>query len=242
MRRFALLILCFITTTSVNAAPAFNSEEELMRWVTYYYKKPQPARIPEAVKYLNQVGALSNQNSIAPIFGFLSGVFSQNPQRVSDWINELTSIGEKELGTVVLGIWYADLPDSKARVYALLEKYPKLKSDFEYLYKGGPMAIEKIPLDQGPWVLDALWGKFMATGDVAPVERVISALPWVNVKGNIDRLMVGGSARWSLTSNAVQHKRVLEICERLATEQSSETTIELLKVIKAAKKELQGLK
>jgi hypothetical protein len=60
------------------------------------------------------------------------------------------------------------------------------------------MALAEIPLNQGAWVLDALWGRYFATGSSAPVERIAEALPWSEVKGDVGRLLVGGAAKWSL--------------------------------------------
>ena len=239
MRRLLLLMLWFVAVAPAMAGPTFQSDEEFSRWLTFYYMNPEPNRVPDAIKYMSKSGVLDNDKAISPIFGFLSGTFRNNPDKVSSWVNQVSSLKEPHLGVVVLGLWYADLPESKKAAYAVLEKHPKLKPKFEFLYKGVPMTVEQIPLEQGPWVLDALWGKFMATGDGALVERIISTLPWIDIKGDIDRLMIGGAARWSLTSNAVQHKRVLEICEAAEKTQIAEVADKLNEVIKNAKKELQ---
>jgi hypothetical protein len=205
----------------------------------HYYENPEPKRIPEAVKYMSQSGVLDIENAFSPTFGFLSGVFRRNPERVTPWLRDIGTLSDKHFSVVVFGLWYADLPDSKARVVAVLAKHPKLKSEFAFINQGAPMTIEQIPLEQGPWVLDALWGKFMATGESAPVERIISTLPWIDVKGDLNRLMVGGAARWSLTSNAIEHTRVLEICENSLKTQEESVAERLVKVIDAATKERQ---
>lgn len=179
---------------------------------------------------------LNNEGAIPPVIGFISGIFQDNPKSVSAWVAELSSLDDKYFGVVVLGLWYANLPTSQTQVYSFLETRPKLKSDYGSLYSGSPMVIESIPLEQGPWVLDALWGKFMATGRDEPVERIITALPWRDIKGDLNRLMVGGSAKWSLTSNAIQHPRVLQICEKSLKFHNSEDTEKLREVIEAAKK------
>ncbi len=224
-----------------NPATGFQSQEDVTKWSTFYYLKPEPDRIPEFIEHIGQSEFFDNENTIAPIAGFLAGVFRKNPQQVDDWIDRLSSIKEARLGVVVLGLWYADLPDSQKRVYAILEKHPKLKQQFEYLYHGSPMPVEKIPLEQGAWVLDTLWGNFMATGDKTPVVRIMSALPWFDVKGDVGRLVIGGAARWSLTSNAVQHKRVLQICETEIGNQPKEVAEKLREVIGNAKKELRKM-
>lgn len=221
----------------IKAGNSFKSQEDVSKWMTFYYQKPDSSRLPEAIEYMSQSGTLDNKNALAPIFGFLAGVFKDNPQQVPSWIDRLGSLEESHLGVVVLGLWYANLPDSQKRVYAILENHPDLKRQFGYLSQGSPTPVEKIPLEQGAWVLDALWGNFMATGNKTPVQRIMTTLPWIDAKGDINRLLIGGAARWSLTSNAVQHQRVMQFCEEDVSTQSKEVAAKLREVIANAKKE-----
>jgi len=239
MRCIILIIMCLVAVAPAVAATTFQSKEDFSKWLAFYYLKPEPNRVPDAIRYMSEAGFLDNEKAAPPIFGFLAGTLQSNPDKMALWISQLGSLNERHLGVVVLGVWYAALPESQKTVYALIEKHPVLKPDFEFLYGGTPMSVKQIPLEQGPWVLDALWGKFMATGDSTPVERIISTLPWIDVKGDINRLLVGGAARWSLTSNAVQHKRVLDICEKAEKRQGAEVAAKLGEVISNAKKELQ---
>lgn len=239
MRRIVMLMCWLAVAVPAIASTGFKSQEDLSQWLTYYYENPEPARIPDAMKYMSESGIFDNEGAAPPIIGFLSGVFRSNPGQANSWVNALSSLNEKHLGIVILGLWYADLPESQSRVHALLEKHPKLKSSFGFLYKGEPITVERISLEQGPWVLDALWGNFMATGASAPVERIIVALPWFSAKGDVNRLLIGGAARWSLTSNAIQHKRVLEICEGAAKAESGEIAVALEEIVENAKKENQ---
>ena len=238
MRLVLGIILLSSFVTPVNAA--FNSPEEINSWVTYYYITPEPSKIPDAIEYMSQVGWLDDKNSIAPIFGFLAGGFTANPKQVSGWVDRLSSLNESHLGVVILGLWYSSLPDSQQRTYEFLDKHPNLKQEYSYLYKGSPMAIEEIPLEQGTWVLDVLWGNFSATGSKTPIIRIMSTLPWVDIKGDINRLMIGGAAQWSLTSNAVQHQRILGFCETEVSAQPQDVADKLRHIIESAKKELKG--
>ncbi len=186
---------------------------------------------------MSSSGILDNQNAVSPIFGFLSGVFSSNPDLIESWVGQFNSMHESHLGVVVLGLWYSDLPKAKELTYSIINKHQNLKEQFAYLDKGSPVLLKNIPVEQGPWVLDALWGNFMATGNKEPVIRIITVLPWIDVKGDINRLTIGGAANWSLTSNAFQHKRVLEICESELEKQSEVITVKLAQVIENAKAE-----
>jgi tetratricopeptide (TPR) repeat protein len=58
-----------------------------------------------------------------------------------------------------------------------------------------------------------LWGSFFATGDERYVKHIMSILPWFG-QGNAEKTLLAGTAQWSLTCNAYQHKRVLQICEK----------------------------
>lgn len=79
----------------------------------------------------------------------------------------------------------------------------------------------------------------MATGDDAPVLRIISALPWINTKGDISKLMVGGAARCSLISNAIQHERVMAISRKALLSQPEEVRTVLAEVIANAEKDMR---
>ena len=239
MRKLLIVLVFLLFATTAIAGDTFQSQEQVGSWLMNYYQKPDPSKVPDAVEYMSKAKVLDN-NAIPAIFGFLAGVFQDNPKKVADWVERLSSLEESHLGVLVLGLWYANLPDSQKRVYAILDAHPNLKKNFQFLYQGTPMSVEHIPLEQGPWVIDVLWGNFMATGSKVPVLRIASALPWIDVKGDINRLLVGGSARWSLTSNAEQHKRVLEICEAEVGTQPKEVGEKLRELIINAKKEINS--
>lgn len=232
-----LIVGMLFTVFTLPAFAGFESQEDVSNWLTHYYQAPDASRFPEAIEYMSQSGMLDNKNAIAPIIGFIAGIFESNPALVEGWVGRLNSIKEEHLGVVVLGLWYANLRESQAWTYAMLDKHPRLNDEFAFLQKGSPMPVTKLPLEQGAWVLDVLWGDFMATGKKEPVERIMTALPWVDVKGDINRLLVGGAARWSLTSNAVQHDRVFAFCEVALQTQPKDVAEKIREVLDSARKE-----
>ncbi len=236
MLRNTVFVILILYSGLASSETEFKSQEEFGKWLTYYYLKPEPENIVQAVRYMSESGFLENGKTYPPIFGFLAGVFKNNPSKVGSWVNDLSSLKDSSYGVVVLGVWYANISDSKERVYAILENRPALKEQFGYLYKGPPMEIRQIPLEQGSWVLDALWGNFMATGNTEPVARIMEALPWLDVKGETNKLLVAGAARWSLTSNAEQHEKVMVICESEIEEQPPAVKEKLKAIIAEAKK------
>ncbi|MFA7096092.1 MAG: hypothetical protein WC383_06360 [Gammaproteobacteria bacterium] len=235
-----LIFGVLFTVFALPAVAGFKSQEDVAKWMTFYYQAPDVSGFPEAIEYMSRTGVLDKDSSSAPIFGFIAGVFKDNPALVKGWVDRLGSLKEEHLGVVVLGLWYADLPESRALTYAMLDRHPRLNYGFSFLRTGTPIPVTKIPLEQGPWVLDALWGNFMATGRREPVERIMAALPWFEVKGDLIKLLVGGAARWSLTSNAIQHDRVFEFCEKAAETQPEEVALELRKIVDIAREKRQN--
>jgi len=64
-----------------------------------------------------------------------------------------------------------------------------------------------------PANLDALWAEFIATGDIAPVKKIIKVLGYPNT--GMGMLLIG-AAEWSLASNAQQHEIILSLIQEEA--------------------------
>ncbi len=205
------LVVSAILVNTAFAAPVFKSPAHAKRWLKTYYLKPRPERVPAAIKYMSASGMLDKKHAISPLFGFMSGVFQQNPGKVDAIVQHLDSLKERHLGVVVFGLWYSGLPDSQERVEALFARHPRLSKVFAFLTKNAPRPLTELPLEKGEWILDALWGQFMATGSPEPVRRVIASLDWLQDKKEMNKYFVASAARFSLTANAGQHRKVREI-------------------------------
>ncbi|MFA7235574.1 MAG: hypothetical protein WC058_01805 [Phycisphaeraceae bacterium] len=235
-----LIALTFLLVFVAPASAEFQSQEEVSKWMAFYYQHPEPAKVPEAIEFLSHAGILDKDGANPPTFGFLAGVFRENPKLISGWVERLGKMKESHLSVVVLGLWYANLPESQKLACELVDKHPQLNDRHGWVHKATPMPVEKIPLERGPWVLDVLWGNFMATGQKTPVVRIMAALPWMDINGDTKRLLVGGAARWSLLSNAAQHPRVLAFCEAEAATQPEEIAAKLREIIADVKKRLEN--
>jgi hypothetical protein len=218
----------------------FPDIDALSHWISYYYTDPQPHRVVDALRAASAHGLTREGQNVEPFFGFLAGIFSKNHSMVEAMAEELVSLPEVDQSILVMGIWYSSYPEAKRLLGQLRDSMPKQAASIDYLLKGGQMGVTDLPPEQGPWVLDALWGNFMATGDHAPVIRVMSVLPWVNVRGDTQQLLVGGAARWSLISNAIQHKAVMAMCREQVAKQPKDVADELLRVIAEAEDEMKG--
>ncbi|RJX32775.1 MAG: hypothetical protein C4516_03275 [Oxalobacter sp.] len=174
-----------------------------------------------------------------PFIGFVAGVISKNPSTAQSLAEQLVSLPEVDQPVLILGIWYSTYPEAKPLLKRLAQSMSKHKKMIDHLLANDRPSLLELPLEKGSWVLDALWGDFMATGDDAPIVRIISALPWINVRGDTSRLLVGGAARWSLISNAIQHKPVMAVCQRELASQPGEVTAVLREVIAEAEKDMR---
>ncbi len=126
------------------------------------------------------------------------------------------------------------------------ELSPERRGFLQGLLVNPPPDILSEPV-ASPAVLDMLWAMFMASGDERYVQKIIGVLPWLNEegaaerieKGAAERMLIGGAARWSLTSNAFQHDRVLQICRAEVERQPEEVRVVLREVIQSAEQQLR---
>ncbi|MDR3324315.1 MAG: hypothetical protein LBS89_08960 [Zoogloeaceae bacterium] len=225
MRALLLFLFCLVLSVTSVATPAaeggFAAPEEFGQWLVSYYQHPEPERLPEAVRYMAASGLLKNEARKPFLFGFLAGVLHDNPDKAAAWVAALAREESAAQEALIQGLWYADLPDSAPQALALLARHPRLKPGLAWMYRlPAPTPIEQISLEQGSWVLEALWGKFIATGEPQLVRRVMDALLWYSatpprliVPQTMHRLRVGDAAYGSLRANARLHPRVLEICQ-----------------------------
>ncbi len=237
MRITTLVLFSVFFFFSYGSAEAeWQTKEEFTKWMTYYYLNPEPEKISSAIQYLSDHNILDDSKAFPPTFGFLSGIFNENENQVTQWMESFNTLPDSKYRVMVLNLWYANLTNSKTRVHGILQNRQTLMDDLNILFENNPMSVIEIPLEKGAWVLDSLWENFMATGKNEPVARIIEALPWFDVKGDRNRLMIGRAAAWSLTSNAIQHKKVIDICEFERINQTQDIADKLDKIVTTAKK------
>ena len=237
--RSLLVAVALVCSPAFAAGENFTDADALGRWITYYYAKPEPHRVAEAIRSASSKGFMKNGQKAPPFIGFIAGVMSKNPSTAHSLAEQLALLPEVDQPVLILGVWYSAYPEAKLLLERFSKSMPKHKETIDHLLANGRPGLLELPLEQGPWVLDALWGYFMATGDEAPVARIISSLPWVNVRGDVSRLMVGGAARWLLISNAIQHKPVMMACRKELASQPKEVTDVLREVIAEAEKDMK---
>jgi hypothetical protein len=91
-----------------------------------------------------------------------------------------------------------------------------------------------LTFDSSPVLLDTLWGIYFATGNYRPVSRIIAMLPWSKEADTVEKLTVGGMAKYTLVSNATRSKDLLAMLKRANRHQPVSVAPILGDVIEAA--------
>lgn len=189
------------------------------RWITYQYLSNDPERAPEMIESFVSAGGHTvdpNANALGVIGVFLGRLGAAHPAVLDDWTEAAVGLSTESRLVFGYAVWDADPAGAGPR----LERIAGAMDDAD-----APALLELIgqqPPDlaaltpDSPGVLDFWWAAFMAEGDTAWVDRVLSVIPAPGVSfeqsGLSDpaRMEVAKAAAWSLTSNAAQHPRVLE--------------------------------
>src|SRR3954462_959372 len=58
---------------------AFITRGEVVEWMDHYRERPDPSRLPEAVKALSEAGAFREPEGAGYYVGFVAGVLGTNP-------------------------------------------------------------------------------------------------------------------------------------------------------------------
>lgn len=83
-------------------------------------------------------------------------------------------------------------------------------------------------------LLDTLWGYYFATGNHAPIRRILLMLPWSKSRDTLDKLTVGSMARYTLASYAVRDSGLRDYLRGEVARQPKAVATPLGEVLEAA--------
>jgi hypothetical protein len=258
----ALGILAAPASAALSRDAEFPSMEAVSLWVANYRKKPDPARLPAAVRALSQLGALKEPEAAGIYLGFVAGVLASNPARAEDLIAKMVSIPPVDHWVIVRAIaysghhdwqrWMKKFADRMPMRQAMIEKYldgrletldeialeqssPTLWHKVKgYFVYQKPAKPGAITFDRSPELLDTLWGYYFATKSERAIERIIALLPWVNESDDVEKLTMGSMAKYTLASNAARDAELLAVLKRTSGKQPQKVASVLKQVIDAA--------
>lgn len=204
-------LMCFATMHSAGAED----------WISHYYEKPTPERFVAEVLALSKAGILANPKANGAVTVFLGRVMAANPAQVSDWLDQLSDLQGTDRQMLLQAANLSATPAAQA--------FLARQADAQK-YRGKPVDIRALEPDN-PTVLDMLWADFFATGESAPIRRIVRALDYgkytdaleryassTKTKKETDEARLGAVfkvAFWSLESNTRQHQRVGAFLEQL---------------------------
>lgn len=238
---------------------AFITRGEVVEWIDHYRERPDPSRLPEAVKALSEAGAFREPEGAGYYVGFVAGVLGTNPSRAEQLIERMLPLPPSDQWLVVRAIAYSGLPAWKSLLAREAARLPARRVMIDAYLTGELPTIDAIELDksptflekvkmqfgvkpkvppvsfgQNPELLDTLWGLYFATGHYHPIWRIITLLPWSKDRDSGERLAVGSSAKYTLANNAARYPDLMTLIKNMKGYQDQDTKPILAEVIHAA--------
>ncbi|WP_333794640.1 hypothetical protein [Hyphomicrobium sp.] len=215
-------------------APEFTKSEHVLKWINDYRTAPDPERLPELVRAMGDLGLFRDLESAGVYIGFTGGVLGANPDRAELLVSRIFPLPPEDQVVLIRAIAYSGLPDWKVLLEKFVERMPARQVLIrKYLYGDGKTLAE-LPVDEGAYVVDALWGYYYATGYREPIHRIVGALALSLDQNDVEKLTIGSMAKWTLASNASREKDLLDILSEEMNTQPAAVRKPLREVIEAA--------
>ncbi|MFM7083936.1 MAG: hypothetical protein ACKOW3_02870 [Hyphomicrobium sp.] len=239
--RFILLFI-FMQSLTLQASEKksfeqirFPSSEILLKWINDYRNSPKPQLLPQAIHAMVHLGVLKDLDQTGVYVGFAAGVLGSNPNLAKKLVEDTFPLAPEDQVILIKAIAFSGLDDWKDLLTFFTERMPARKVLIEkYLYGDGKTLFE-LPLDQGSFVLDAHWGYYFASGSEIAVSRILSALEWADNRDNVERLTIAAMAKWTLASNGMRDKNLLDLLKsEMNLQKSEKIRVQLREVILAA--------
>jgi hypothetical protein len=204
----------------------FASPEVIARWINGYRAKPEPDKLPTAVKAMSAYGMFKDTETSGLYIGFMAGVLASEGDKADGMLSRMFPLPAEDHTAVIKALAYSGRPTWKASLKGIAERMPARANVVDRYLTNKLPDLATLPLDAGVAPLDVLWGVYYATGSYEPILRIISILHWSKTADNVDRLTIGSMARWTLAQNASRDMELLVLLKRaLATEPKATATL-----------------
>lgn len=214
--------------------PPLAKNEDLLHWINGYRLKPEPKRLPAAIKAMSKFGVTKDMDQAGIYIGFTAGVIGSNPETAEKLIADCFPLSPEDQVLLIKAIAYSGLPDWKALLTSFVERMPARKVLIDkYLFANKPVLAD-LPMGDDSSAIDINWGYYFATGAEAPVRRIVTALAWSLDKNEVEKLTIGAMAKWTLAQNAARDQDLLQMLKAIAPEEKPAVRQPLNEVIEAA--------
>ena len=211
LQMLLFLILPGLPDISAAQEHSLKTFEDVSDFMQTYYQQPRPDLIASLIGVLHSSGFVQNDTNAPPnatgtatesaIIGFFSEVFAANPERLSQWQALIAKQDEQTKAALA-----RSLSVSKA---------------------GGVLNLD----GHSAALNDEYWSAFFATGNPKFIDRLVDQLRYFDERNDEDLFFVGGTAKWSLASNAQTQPEVrldLEKAKPKADKRTQELITQLL--------------
>ena len=152
----ALALLAAIEAAAAGAARKtghkidFTTRASVMEWIDDYRHKPEPRRLPAAVRALSESGALRDPEAAGFYVGFAAGVLGANPREAERLIEAMLPLPPADQWFAVRAIAYSGLPAWKSLLARAAAKLPARRGMIDAYLAGKLPALDTIALDKSP--------------------------------------------------------------------------------------------
>jgi len=207
---------------------------------------------------LSALGELRNPESAGVYLGFAAGILSANPDKADDLVARMLPLPAEDQWIVVRAIVYSGIPKWRFVLVRVRTQIPARAAMLQKYLEGTlPVLTEyrleapkpnwfarnlsfrrnnakPVVLEASPEILDMFWGYYYATGSRMPIENILGMLPWAENKDDVDKLTLGGMAKYTLASNASRDPALLATIKALQPTEPKDVQPVLKQVIDAA--------
>src|SRR5262245_338786 len=174
--RYGIAVLVTIGLVAVGlVAPAsaalparteFTSLDAVSKWISTYRSKPEPARMPAAVRALSQFGAFKDVESSGIYVGFIAGVISANPSKAEALVAKMLPIAPVDEWVIVRAVAYSGHPAWKDLLRQVGPRLTSRQVMIDKYLEGKLPTLDEIPLEKkNPSLWEKMKGPFQ--GDKA---------------------------------------------------------------------------
>jgi hypothetical protein len=248
--------------SKTSASTPFYSAGAILQWMNNYRDKPDPMRAAAAIHEASGLGELRNPESAGVYLGFAAGVLADNPAKADALVDKMLPLPAEDQWLIVRAIAYSDIPQWRGELERIapsvtarepmLQKYvagklPTLaqfkleeaKQDwFQRVTKVSLFTpkpkTKPVVLAPTPELLDTFWGFYYATGDGTSLQHIMSMLPWAKNHDDLQKLTLGGMAKYTLAQNASRDPVLLATLKTVRSSEPKDVKPVLDEVIEAA--------
>jgi hypothetical protein len=206
----------------------------ILKWINGYREKPEPEKLPQAVKAMSAIGVFNELEQAGVYQGFIAGVIGSDPEHAEKLIAEMFPLPPEHQVVIVRAIAYSGLRGWKELLKRFVERMPTRKVLIEHHLYGKGASFQTLDLKASPSHIDIMWGHYFGSGSFKSIERIITVLAWSKDRNDVEKLTLGSMAKWTLATNLQQDPRLLAFARKQLEKVPKDAARELREVITAA--------